>query len=99
MPRPSSFGSKLRFSSYKCCPSVTAGSQLRGQFVHEDPVFWEIGQTQDGKAVLSNPQALNSYGYANGNLITGKDYYFFFARGSMNFGRPGVRPSNTPQNK
>jgi hypothetical protein len=37
------------------------------------PVFWEIGQSQDGKNALSNPQALNSYGYANDNPITGKD--------------------------
>jgi hypothetical protein len=37
------------------------------------PVFWEIGLTQDGKTALSNPQALNSYGYANDNPITGKD--------------------------
>jgi RHS repeat-associated protein len=45
----------------------------RGQFLSEDPVFWEVGQTQDGKAALSNPQALNSYAYANGNPITNKD--------------------------
>jgi RHS repeat-associated protein len=45
----------------------------RGQFISQDPVFWEIGLTQDGKAALSNPQALNSYGYANDNPITGKD--------------------------
>jgi RHS repeat-associated protein len=44
-----------------------------GQFLSEDPVFWELGITQDGKAVLTNPQALNSYAYANGNPITNKD--------------------------
>ena len=38
----------------------------RGQFLSEDPVFWEVGQTQDGKSVLTNPQAMNSYGYAMG---------------------------------
>jgi RHS repeat-associated protein len=45
----------------------------RGQFISQDPVFWEIGVSQDGKNALSNPQALNSYGYANDNPITGKD--------------------------
>jgi RHS repeat-associated protein len=45
----------------------------QGQFISQDPVFWEIGLTQDGKNALSNPQALNSYGYANDNPITGKD--------------------------
>lgn len=45
----------------------------RGQFLSEDPVFWEIGQTKDGNAALSNPQAQNSYGYANGNPIINKD--------------------------
>src|SRR6266566_2482749 len=48
-------------------------SSDRGQFISEDPVFWEIGLTQDGKNALANPQALNSYGYANDNPITGKD--------------------------
>jgi RHS repeat-associated protein len=45
----------------------------RGQFLSEDPVFWEIGQTPDGKAALSNPQSMNSYAYAGGNPITNKD--------------------------
>src|SRR4029450_338731 len=45
----------------------------QGQFISQDPVFWEIGLTQDGKNALTNPQALNSYGYANDNPITGKD--------------------------
>jgi len=45
----------------------------RGQFISQDPVFWEIGLTQDGKNVLLDPQALNSYAYANGNPITKKD--------------------------
>jgi RHS repeat-associated protein len=45
----------------------------RGQFLTQDPVFWEIGQTRDGTNALSNPQALNSYRYANDNPITGKD--------------------------
>jgi RHS repeat-associated protein len=45
----------------------------RGQFVSQDPVFWEVGQTKDGKSVLTNPQALNSYAYANNNPITLSD--------------------------
>ena len=46
---------------------------MRGQFISQDPVFWEIGLTQDGKNALSSPQALNSYGYAGDNPITNKD--------------------------
>jgi RHS repeat-associated protein len=45
----------------------------QGQFISQDPVFWEVGLTQDGKSALSNPQALNSYGYANDNPIRSKD--------------------------
>ncbi|MDB5264658.1 MAG: hypothetical protein JWN64_229 [Parcubacteria group bacterium] len=45
----------------------------RGQFLSQDPVFWEIGQTSDGKAILMNPQAMNSYGYAGNNPISQKD--------------------------
>jgi RHS repeat-associated protein len=41
----------------------------RGQFVSQDPVFWEDPKGQD----LRNPQSLNSYSYANDNPITGKD--------------------------
>jgi len=32
----------------------------RGQFLSEDPVFWEVGQTNDGKTSLLNPQLQNS---------------------------------------
>ncbi len=46
---------------------------LRGQFLSQDPVFWEIAQTQDGRSILSNPQAMNSYAYAGGNPIKNKD--------------------------
>ena len=45
----------------------------RGQFISQDPVFWEIGITKDGKNALLNPQTLHSYAYANDNPITGKD--------------------------
>lgn len=48
-------------------------SSDRGQFISQDPVFWEIGQTPDGKAVLQNPQAQNSYSYAQNNPIVNKD--------------------------
>jgi len=45
----------------------------QGQFISQDPVFWELGITQAGRTALTNPQALNSYSYANDNPITGKD--------------------------
>jgi RHS repeat-associated protein len=45
----------------------------QGQFISQDPVFWEIGQTRDGQIALANPQALNRYAYANDNPIIGKD--------------------------
>lgn len=45
----------------------------RGQFLSQDPVFWEIGQTKDGKNILTNPQAMNSYSYANNNPIGNSD--------------------------
>ena len=55
----------------------------RGQFLLQDPVFWEIGQTRDGKAALSDPQSMNSYSYAGNNPInksdpTGRWYKEFF---------------------
>lgn len=48
-------------------------SSDRGQFTSQDPVFWEVGQTEDGRKVLNNPQLQNSYAYAGGNPITQKD--------------------------
>src|SRR5262249_41439352 len=48
-------------------------SSDRGQFISQDPVFWEVGQTADGINALINPQALTSYAYANANPITNKD--------------------------
>ena len=45
----------------------------RGQFQSQDPVFWEVGLTQDGRAVMMNPQAQNSYSYALNNPITHED--------------------------
>ncbi|OHA58450.1 MAG: hypothetical protein A2571_01570 [Candidatus Vogelbacteria bacterium RIFOXYD1_FULL_44_32] len=44
-----------------------------GRFLSQDPVFWEVGQTDEGKASLMNPQAQNSYSYAGNNPITNKD--------------------------
>ena len=44
-----------------------------GQFVSEDPVFWELGLTKDGAQAVQQPQAQNSYGYAGGNPIGRKD--------------------------
>ena len=39
----------------------------RGQFLSQDPTFWS------GRQNIFDPQSLNSYSYANGNPITGKD--------------------------
>ncbi len=44
-----------------------------GRFISQDPVFWEVAESQDGKAVLLNPQLQNSYSYAGNNPITMKD--------------------------
>ncbi|MCX6738517.1 MAG: DUF5011 domain-containing protein, partial [Candidatus Parcubacteria bacterium] len=46
---------------------------VQGRFISQDPVFWEVGQTKEGKDVLFNPQALNSYSYANNNPVVWKD--------------------------
>lgn len=48
----------------------------RGQFTSQDPVFWEIGDKIRGSAlteILKNPQALNSYSWAENNPIIKKD--------------------------
>jgi RHS repeat-associated protein len=45
----------------------------RGQFISEDPVFWEIGLTPDGKKALANLQYVNSYAYSSDNPISSKD--------------------------
>lgn len=46
----------------------------RGQFLSQDPVFWEIGlKTQEGLIGLANPQLQNSYSYAGNNPIAGLD--------------------------
>jgi RHS repeat-associated protein len=45
----------------------------QGQFVSQDPVFWEVGLTPDGVRILRNPQIANSYGYAGDNPVVGKD--------------------------
>lgn len=36
-----------------------------GRFISQDPVFYEVGVTRDGRAVLLNPIAQNSYAYDN----------------------------------
>jgi hypothetical protein len=58
-------------------------------FLKTHPVFWEIGQTPDGKAALLNPQSLNSYGYANDNPIVLKDptgrWYIEFLTGQQSW--------------
>jgi RHS repeat-associated protein len=45
----------------------------KAKFMSQDPVFWEVGLTSDGKAAMTNPQAMNSYSYAGGNPIINKD--------------------------
>lgn len=44
-----------------------------GKFLSQDPVFWEVGQTEEGKAILLNPQAANSYSYAGNSPIVNRD--------------------------
>lgn len=45
----------------------------RGQFLSQDPVFFEVGTSEEGKEILSKPQLQNSYSYAGGNPIINKD--------------------------
>jgi RHS repeat-associated protein len=45
----------------------------RGGFISQDPVFWEIGVTEDGRAVLAEPQLQNSYSYAANNPLRFRD--------------------------
>lgn len=54
----------------------------RGQFLSQDPVFWEMGQTPEGVLALMNPQAQNSYSYGVNNPITNKDPLGRYARNS-----------------
>ena len=53
----------------------------RGQFMSQDPVFWEMGLTQDGKSAIANPQMQNSYSYASDNPVVNKDAMGRFAVG------------------
>ena len=48
-------------------------NNTQGQFTSQDPVFWEIGLTPDGKTVLNDPQLQNSYSWGRDNPITQKD--------------------------
>jgi RHS repeat-associated protein len=45
----------------------------RGQFLSQDPVFWEVGISREGLGVLTNPQLQNSYSYAANNPVTQRD--------------------------
>jgi len=53
----------------------------RGQFLSEDPVFWAMGDEsrvkenakQEQTKLLMNPQAMNSYAYANDNPLKNID--------------------------
>ncbi len=46
---------------------------VRGQFLSQDPVFWEIGKTDDGKKIIVDPQSQNSYSYARNSPVVNKD--------------------------
>lgn len=48
-------------------------NNINGQFVSQDPVFWEIGLTQDGRTVLTSPQMQNAYSYVENNPVSKKD--------------------------
>ncbi|OGZ45223.1 MAG: hypothetical protein A2756_01205 [Candidatus Ryanbacteria bacterium RIFCSPHIGHO2_01_FULL_48_27] len=74
------FNERRKFTGYELDQSTGlnyAGARYQsgteGRFTSQDPVFWEVGQTADGKAVLLNPQAQNSYSYAEGNPIVKSD--------------------------
>jgi RHS repeat-associated protein len=45
----------------------------RGQFLSQDPVFWEVGESEEGMFVLISPQLQNSYSYGVNNPIANKD--------------------------
>jgi RHS repeat-associated protein len=44
-----------------------------GQFISQDSLFWEIGQSKNGKGLLLSPQLQNSYAYSGNNPILNKD--------------------------
>jgi RHS repeat-associated protein len=48
-------------------------NSVQGRFISQDPVFWELGQSENGNKALLNPQTLNSYSYAVNNPITYSD--------------------------
>jgi len=45
----------------------------RGQFLSQDPMFWQVGNAKVGRAMLNDPQSMNSYSYAGNNPIINKD--------------------------
>ena len=45
----------------------------KGQFLSQDPVFWQLGQIQAAESILVEPQMLNSYSYASNDPINNKD--------------------------
>ncbi|MEK7500364.1 MAG: RHS repeat-associated core domain-containing protein [Patescibacteria group bacterium] len=62
----------------------------RGQFLSQDPVFINLGMDDRTAVALSDPQSLNSYGYAGNNPITNKDpngdWYKEFITGQQSWG-------------
>jgi RHS repeat-associated protein len=45
----------------------------RGQFLSQDPVFWEVGIGPDGQKILLDPQLANSYAYFRRESISNED--------------------------
>jgi RHS repeat-associated protein len=45
----------------------------RGQFLSQDPVFWEVGESDEGVAVLFTPQLQNTYSYGGNSPVVNKD--------------------------
>jgi RHS repeat-associated protein len=45
----------------------------QGQFISQDPAFWNVGNGERGVAMLADPQLLNRYSYARTNPITMSD--------------------------
>jgi RHS repeat-associated protein len=71
----------------------------RGQFLNQDPVFWEIGQTEEGRSSLINPQSQNSYSYAGNNPILNSDpdgkWFKEFITGQQSFNDFSVEVGQT----
>lgn len=76
-------GTELDTSSGYNYMSARYADTREGRFISQDPVFWEIGITNDGLKILSNPQYQNSYSYAGDNPIGFKDSSGRYPRSSI----------------